>query len=163
MNFLKGQFWIISVFVVLTLFGCGPSLPQRVEEAYEVIPEKIDFNIHVRPILSDRCFACHGPDKNSRKANLRLDTEKGAFSAFDSLGQLIPFIAGDIDHSIAFQRMISDDPEYQMPPPESNLTLAPDEIAIIARWIEQGAKWKDHWAFIPRAKARFLLSKILIG
>lgn len=153
MNFHKGQFWIISVFAVFTLSGCGPSLPQQVADAYEVIPEKIDFNIHVRPILSDRCFACHGPDKNSRKANLRLDTEEGAFSAFDSLGQLIPFIAGDIDHSIAFQRMISDDPEYQMPPPESNLTLEPAEIAIIARWIDQGAKWKDHWAFIPPHKS----------
>ncbi|MEZ4824999.1 MAG: DUF1553 domain-containing protein [Bacteroidia bacterium] len=136
--------WILS--------GCGNNLPSGITSAEKNLPEVIDFNLHVKPILSDRCFACHGPDKNARKADLRLDTEEGSFAALDSLGRVFPVVAGDVRHSAIVQRMISTDPEYQMPPPESNLTISPEEIATIAKWIRQGAKWKDHWAFIPPEK-----------
>ena len=117
----------------------------------EKLPDQIDFNFHVRPILSDRCWACHGPDANSRKAELRLDTEEGAFAALTE-GSGHAFVKGKPAKSVALQRMISTDPETVMPPPESKLDISAREIAIISKWIEQGAKWKKHWAYIPPQK-----------
>jgi cytochrome c553 len=141
----------ISIYFSLFLFlmsACGNDLPEAVEIAYQSLPEQIDFNLHVKPILSDRCYACHGPDKNARKAKLGLHTEATAFAALESGGGYA-FVSGKPHKSQALQRMISDDPEVIMPPPESNLSLTPKEIATIAKWIEQGAEWKRHWAFIP--------------
>lgn len=115
------------------------------------LPERIDFNFHIKPILSDRCFACHGPDNNSRKAGLRLDTEEGAFSALkESKGHAI--VKENLAKSAIYQRLISKDSEEVMPPPNSNLKLSEYEIALIGRWIEQGAEWKKHWSFIPPQK-----------
>jgi cytochrome c553 len=131
--------------------GCGPTLPDEVQAAYETLPGKVDFNYHIRPILSDRCWSCHGPDANSRKADLRLDTEEAAFAALAD-GRGNPFVAGNLGRSEAFLRLITDDPERVMPPPEAHLELTPREIALIAKWIKQGAEWKEHWAFIPPAK-----------
>jgi len=112
------------------------------------LPEKVDFNFHVKPILSDRCFACHGPDNNARKASLRLDTEEGAFAALkESKGHAI--VKANLAKSAIYQHIISKDPEMQMPPPNSNLKLSDYEIALIGKWIEQGAEWKKHWSFIP--------------
>ena len=74
----------IGAFICALFTACGPSLPDEVELAYEDLPELIDFNFHVKPILSDRCYACHGPDKNTRKAGLRLDLEENAFAALTS-------------------------------------------------------------------------------
>lgn len=143
---LKYPLWIL--IIGLLVIGCSNNLPDEVEIAYESLPAQIDFNLHVRPILSDRCYKCHGPDKNARKADLELFHEAGAFAALKS-GSGYAFIAGRPHKSKALQRMISDDPEQQMPPPESKLSLSPKEIATIAKWIDQGAVWKDHWAFIP--------------
>lgn len=142
-------FFITSVL----LYGCKNELPEDVKTAYSELPEKIDFNIHVRPILSDRCFACHGPDENTRKAGLRLDQEESAYAALEVSGDK-PFVRGSLNKSAAWQRIISDDPEYQMPPPESHLELSSKEKALIAKWIEQGAQWKKHWAFIPPEKPK---------
>ena len=114
------------------------------EQAYQTLPEKVDFNFHVRPILSDRCYTCHGPDNNARKADFRLDTEEGAFAALTSGGHA--FVAGNLGRSKAIERIVSDNPEFMMPPPESNLSLNSQEVAIIAKWIEQGADfggWKE--------------------
>ncbi|MDX2247286.1 MAG: DUF1553 domain-containing protein [Bacteroidia bacterium] len=149
---MKTLLLIFFALAAALLAACGDNLPPEVITAEKLLPDKIDFNLHVRPILSDRCFACHGPDKNARKGKFRLDTEEGAFQAFDSLGKHFPIVPGDINRSWVIQRMIAKDPEYQMPPPESNLTVSPEEIATIAKWIRQGAKWKRHWAFIPPEK-----------
>ena len=116
------------------------------------IPDKIDFNLHVRPILSDRCYSCHGPDKNSRKGDLRLDTREGLFEANQERGQLPPVTPKNLKKSELYHRIISHDPDYQMPTPESNLSISVDEIAILEKWIEDGAEWKPHWAFIPPEK-----------
>ena len=140
------SFWILWISLFCT--ACGTDLPEEVKVAYEKLPDQIDFNLHVRPILSDRCFACHGPDKNTLKADLELFHEEGAFNALAS-GNGYAFVKGSQHRSQALQRMISSDPEEIMPPPESNLILNPKEIATIATWVEQGAAWKDHWAFIP--------------
>lgn len=134
----------------LMVVSCGPSLPEEVAVAYDNLPEVIDFNFHVKPILSDRCFNCHGPDENTRKAGLRLDVAEDAFSQLAS-GEHA-FVANKPQRSASVQRILSDDPEIQMPPPESNLALSPVEKAMIIKWIEQGAEWKDHWAFVKPEK-----------
>ena len=118
----------------------------------EALPDKVDFNFHVKPILSNRCFACHGPDKNSMKAELRLDTEEGLLKKTLSSGGHA-FVSGSISKSSAFSRIISTDPEKQMPPPDSKMPgLTQEEMAVIAKWIEQGAEYKPHWSFIPVEK-----------
>ncbi|MCZ6794286.1 MAG: DUF1553 domain-containing protein [Planctomycetota bacterium] len=111
--------------------------------------EAVDFARDVRPILSDKCFPCHGPDRRKRKAGLRLDTREGAFK---DLGGYRAFEPGDPARSEAYRRITSDDPEERMPFQESNLELSPREIAIVRRWIEQGAAWREHWSLRPIAR-----------
>ena len=143
---------INTVFAVLVIFhfGCSPSLPNEIEQAYQEIPDKVDFNFHIRPIISDRCYKCHGPDNNAREAELRLDLEEEAFSKLREGGHA--FVRGNFKKSITWQRITSDDPDFHMPPPESKLSLTPKEKALITKWIQQGAEWKEHWAFIPPGK-----------
>ncbi|TAE57391.1 MAG: hypothetical protein EAZ89_03985, partial [Bacteroidetes bacterium] len=131
------------------LSACGPSLPFD-KAIVQQLPDNVDFNFHIKPILSDRCFACHGPDAKARKAGLRLDTEQGLFEAAESGKHA--FSPGSLRKSEAFHRIVSSDPEYQMPTPESNLSLTEYEKALIAKWISQGAQWKKHWAFTPPVK-----------
>lgn len=120
----------------------------------ESIPDIVDFNFHVRPILSDRCFKCHGPDANKREAELRLDTEEGAFAALKDDPSQHVIVPKDPLQSALYQRLISKDTSIVMPPPSSNLSLTPTEIAIIKKWIEQGAVYKKHWSFIPPQKTK---------
>lgn len=143
---------IAAIGGVLILAGCGPTKPPAVAEAEERLPEQIDFNFHVKPILSDRCFKCHGPDANARKTDLRFDTEEGAFARLTESARAYALVPGSLSKSEVFHRLISDDPDYRMPPPESNLALTPDEIALILKWIEQGATYKPHWSLIPPEK-----------
>src|SRR5437868_1601353 len=112
----------------------------------------IDFNRDVRPILSENCFSCHGPDKNKRKADppLRLDTKDGLFGERDGTH---PVVAGKLDDSVLWMRVTSDDPEFRMPAKASNKTLSAAQIATLKRWIEEGADWKGHWAYIPPVRA----------
>ncbi|HXG49309.1 MAG TPA: DUF1549 domain-containing protein, partial [Methylomirabilota bacterium] len=115
--------------------------------AGESLPARVDFNFHVRPLLSDRCFSCHGPDEKGRKAKLRLDTKEGAYKRLpDGTAILTP---GQPDRSELIRRITSNDPDELMPPPDSHLKLSPTEIALIRRWVEQGAEYKPHWAFLP--------------
>ncbi|MEQ8555726.1 MAG: PSD1 and planctomycete cytochrome C domain-containing protein [Cyclobacteriaceae bacterium] len=116
------------------------------------IPDQVDYNFHVRPILSDNCFACHGPDVKARQANLRLDTEDGLYSALEDYEHAFPFVKGKPEESIAFLKMTSSDTAELMPPPGSNLKLSTYEIRVIEKWISQGAEYKPHWAFIPPEK-----------
>ena len=142
---------VFLLTVLLILNSCEVKKPEEVEIAYESLPQVIDYNFHVRPILSDKCFACHGPDAANRKANLRLDTQEGAFKALNSgTGKAIN--PGKPGKSEVYLRMISEDVMRMMPPPESHLKLTPEEIAVITKWIEQGAEYKPHWAFIPPGK-----------
>lgn len=109
----------------------------------------VDFNFHIRPILSDKCFKCHGPDANKREADLRLDTEEGAYAALKDQPAHFAIVPGDPKASEVFQRITATDSSIMMPPPEANLSLAPEEIKLIEKWIAQGAEYKPHWAFIP--------------
>jgi len=121
-------------------------------KAEGTIPEVVDFNYHVRPILSDRCFKCHGPDAKARKAGLRLDTEEGAFAALKEDPTHHIIVPGDPLQSAMYTRIIDKDTAELMPPPSSNLSLTKTEIEIIKKWIEQGAKFKKHWSFLAPTK-----------
>lgn len=114
----------------------------------EAIPEQIDFNFHVKPILSDRCFKCHGPDPQTREGGLALHTEELAFAALGKEKDHYALVAGDTEASTLIQRIYSADPQEVMPPPESNLTLTEREKTILKNWVAQGAQWKKHWAFL---------------
>lgn len=101
----------------------------------------INFNRDIRPILSDRCFACHGPDKNARKADLRLDQRQAAIDA----GAISP---GEVSKSKLVERILSTDPDVMMPPPKHNKPLTDAEKALLQRWVTAGAEYQPHWAFI---------------
>lgn len=113
------------------------------------MPAVVDYNFHIRPILSDKCFACHGPDKNAREADLRLDTEKGAYKALVGTAGMHAIVPEHPDRSEAYRRITTADETERMPPVSSNLVLTEREVKLIERWIEQGAEYKPHWAFIP--------------
>ena len=119
----------------------------------------IDYNRDIRPLLSDRCYACHGPDEDHRKAGLRFDVRESVLGEADSGGRAI--VPGDVRASELIRRIQSEDSELRMPPPDSNRILTPDEIEKLRRWIEQGADWLEHWAFkapeqpeLPRVRNR---------
>jgi hypothetical protein len=109
------------------------------------LPEVIEFNRDIRPILSDNCIFCHGPDKNKREADLRLDTEAGLHGT----GEGGPVVAGKPAESELFKRITSSDADLHMPPAKSGKTLTPRDIELIQKWIEQGARYEGHWAFLP--------------
>lgn len=110
------------------------------------LPEKIEFNRDVRPILSDFCFQCHGPDQHARQADLRLDTLQGLIGTADHPGVVR---AGKSADSELVRRVTSTDPEEMMPPPKASKRLAPRDIAVLKKWVEQGAEYQGHWAYIP--------------
>lgn len=125
------------------LIGCQSSNESN------IIPKTISYNFHIRPILSDRCFKCHGPDGNQRKAEFRLDTEEGAFAALKKTKGAHAFVPNKPDESEAYLRISTSDTSMMMPPPSSNLKVTEYEVKLIKKWIEQGAKYQRHWAFIP--------------
>ncbi len=108
-------------------------------------PRPVDFNRDVRPILSEACFQCHGPDKAKRKADLRLDTKEGAFAELASGSVIVP---GKPEESTLIERITSDDPEEKMPPKSSGRSLTKAQVETLRRWVEQGAEWKGHWSYI---------------
>ncbi len=129
----------VVVAIAYGIMSCGQNFSPA-------IADKVDFNYDIRPILVQKCYLCHGPDPGSRKANLRLDTYEGATSLLkDGLKAIDP---GHAKNSLVLFRINHKDPDIVMPTPESNLTLTEREIALIEKWIEQGAEWKPHWAFI---------------
>jgi len=118
------------------------------------LPEKISYNFHVRPILSDKCFTCHGPDKNQLKAGLRLDQAESAYAPCKETKGAFTIVQGKPDESELIKRVRSQDPDYQMPAPESHLELLTErEIKILEKWIEQGAVYEKHWALLAPVKS----------
>lgn len=110
----------------------------------------VELNRDVRPILSDTCFQCHGPDKNKRKADLRLDQKESIFANRGDYQLIVP---GKPMKSELYLRLISKDVRERMPPRRAQRKLTPEQIETVRQWIEQGAKWQKHWAFIPPKKA----------
>lgn len=148
--FRTAQYCLLCVLAGFFAASCTNDVPEKIATAYKDLPEQVDFNYHVKPILSDKCYHCHGPDKNTRKANFRLDTHDGALAKLSDGGAA--FVAGKPGKSIAIQRILSESPDYLMPPVESHLTLSKTEIATLYKWVEQGAEWKNHWSFIQPVK-----------
>jgi len=130
----------LLVIAVLSGLCLAPARIGLAEEA------PVSFSRDVRPILSSRCFKCHGFDPGTREAGLRLDTKEGLF---DEHNGFKPFVAGRADLSEALRRIVSTDPDERMPPPSAKKELTDREIAILKTWIEQGAAWEPHWAFVP--------------
>ena len=112
------------------------------------IPEVVDYNFDVRPILSDKCFACHGPDVNKRAEDLRLDTPEGAFKALKDRKNEFAIVPNNLEKSVLYQKITAKDSTELMPPLDSNLKLSSYEIQILKKWIEQGAAYEPHWAFV---------------
>src|SRR5688572_15467852 len=110
----------------------------------------IEFNRDIRPILSNNCFVCHGPDNNLRKADLRLDVGKDAGEVFGGLSVIEPGKPGE---SELFARLIHEEPSKRMPPPKSKKTLTKEQIELIRAWIAQGGKYEKHWSLIAPRKA----------
>lgn len=117
-------------------------------EAEDKLPEHVTFNAHIRPIFSNTCFACHGFDSKKREADLRLDTPEGAYAKLkDSEERAI--VPGKPDQSAILKRIFSNDPDDVMPPKEFHKDLTARQKALVRAWIEQGAKYEQHWAFTP--------------
>ena len=112
---------------------------------------EVDYNWDVRPILSNNCFSCHGPDEEARKAGLRLDLRAIAVAALPDSPDKVAIVPGDPSASELIRRVSSDDVDVVMPPPSSHLALSDAEIDVLTAWIEQGAEYKPHWSFIPPA------------
>ena len=107
-------------------------------------PVDIEFNADIRPILSDKCFHCHGPDAETREANLRFDTADGLRK---DLGGYFAVVPGNPEDSEIYKRIIHTNPEDRMPPANTHKIVSDEEIVKIYKWIEQGAQWQGHWAF----------------
>ena len=134
-------------------FSCSSEIPSEVREALGELPDEIDYNFHVKPILSDRCFVCHGNDQGNLKAELRLDLAESAYHELSDNPGEYAIVPGESSNSRLVYRILQDDPEMVMPPVETNLSLSPYEKAILIRWIDQGAEYKKHWAFTKPEKA----------
>ncbi len=138
---------IMPRFVEVTSFLQFPSIlfavfvaVLEINSAQATGPKKVEYNRDIRPILSDKCFYCHGPDAKHREADLRLDEEASAKD--------FALIPGKPDESEVFRRITSEDEAERMPPLESGKSLTPAEIELIQRWIQAGAEYQPHWAYV---------------
>ena len=128
------------ILVAISLTSCSNSTDTAIT---------IDYNRHVRPILSDKCFSCHGPDANKREAGLRLDLPETAYAELEESPGLRAIVPGKPNKSELVARIHHEDPEERMPPADSKLALTDEERQILTKWIEEGAQYKPHWALIP--------------
>ena len=139
---MKKVFIIVALLLaLLAYYACNKKEPGR-------LPDKVSYNFHVRPILPDKCFKCHGPDANKREAGLRLDKPENAYAPLKETKGGFAIVPGKPEQSEMYKRIISEDSSYQMPTPDSHLgVLSEHDIALLKKWILQGAKYERHWAF----------------
>ncbi|WP_411274911.1 PSD1 and planctomycete cytochrome C domain-containing protein [Daejeonella sp.] len=136
--------------ILYTIQSCNNSDSHAT--AQRAIPDSVSYNFDIRPILSDKCYACHGPDANKREAGLRLDIAENAYKALKENPKAHALVPGKPHLSEVFLRISSRDTSVMMPPPSSNLKLSAHEINLIEKWIKQGAKYEKHWAFVAPKK-----------
>ena len=162
MKFKKQNYWALLYFLVpflgITFFKNISNNPVQkitiIEEnttintSQEIITyDIVDFNYDVKPILSDKCYACHGPDDKARQANLRLDIKSGIETALELNNNRYILDVKHVENSELIKRIESEELNFVMPPPESNLKLSENEKIVLKKWIEQGAKWEPHWSY----------------
>jgi hypothetical protein len=136
---------VATLVVINSCFNKGNS---------DKLPDTVSYNFHIRPILSDKCFKCHGPDANKREAQLRLDIADSAYAPLKETKGAFAIIPGKPDESELYKRISSTDTSYMMPQPDSHLgALTEYEIKLFRRWIQQGGKYETHWAFTAPVKA----------
>ena len=117
-----------------------------------LVAQRVDFNRDIKPILSDTCYKCHGPDAGQRKAELRLDVREGTLGSDRDPAIIVP---GSPGKSELWSRISSDDMDFRMPPESADVELSDHQRELIGRWIRQGADWQDHWSFVmPRRPAQ---------
>ncbi len=154
------KFYVCGIILLsLCTFACGPEIPDEVALEIKNLNFEPDYNFHVKPILSDKCFACHGPDHRKQKAGLRLDLAENAYAPLPESPSKVAIKPGNLRKSEFFHRIISSDPDFQMPEPSSHLSLTNREKAILIKWIENGATYKPHWALVPPALPELPKSK----
>ncbi|WP_236971140.1 DUF1553 domain-containing protein [Membranihabitans marinus] len=131
-------------------FSCNKvDISQEIREEMSKLPDQLDYNQHVKPILSDKCFACHGPDKATISAGLQLHQRELAYSELVDHPGKYAIVPGKLGKSQVIARILTQDPDLVMPKPESHLTLSNYEKAVLIQWIKDGAEYKSHWAFLP--------------
>jgi hypothetical protein len=131
-----------GVLLVFLATSCGKESTEMA-----ALPDAPSFTHHIKPLLSDRCFACHGPDETKQKAGLALHTAERAYAELKDKPGLFAIVPGNTDKSALYQRIISSNEDVVMPPPDSHLSLKETEKELIRRWIENGAVYEGHWAF----------------
>ena len=130
----------IGVSLAFLLPGCGVEKPAEIVRLEKQLPETVDYNLHVKPILSDNCFFCHGPDQNSQEAGLELATREGALAPLKESKGKFAIVPGNLKKSQVYHRLFAGDDAQRMPPKESNRELTDYQKAVLVRWIEQGAE-----------------------
>jgi len=133
------------------LYGCSSDMG---DSGSQKVPDQVSYNFDVRPILSDKCMTCHGPDANKRQAGLRLDVAESAYQALKENPRSHAIVPGKPGLSEAYLRITTTDTSKLMPPKSSNLILTGYEITLIKKWISQGARYEKHWAFTPPIKSQ---------
>ncbi|WP_094568993.1 PSD1 and planctomycete cytochrome C domain-containing protein [Mucilaginibacter xinganensis] len=147
---MRRKLYLLGIFcagsIVAFLNACNNSA-SNIEDQ---VPDSISYNFNIRPILSDKCYKCHGPDASKRQAGLRLDKPESAFKALKDNPAAHVLVPGSPEMSELFRRISTNDTAEIMPPANSNLKrLTPHEVDLIKKWIKQGAKYEKHWAFVP--------------
>ncbi len=140
------EFYIPCISILVLCLGCYSDQPEEIDG--KKIPNEISYNFHIRPLLADRCYNCHGPDEAAREGDLRLDIEDEVLN-YRSEGSKPILVRSNPKKSILWKRIISEEEESVMPPPKSKLFLNNYEKALIKKWIEQGEQFEKHWAFSP--------------
>ncbi len=143
--------WVIASFIAIAFLWVACVNGNK--DAHQ-FPERVSYNFHIRPILSDKCFKCHGPDVAQVQAGLRLDQASYAYAPLKETKGAFAIVPGKPDESELIRRISSDDPDYMMPEPSSHLGALSDyEIKLFRKWIQQGAEYEKHWAFIAPKKS----------
>ena len=150
------SFFIVPLLCVLILkyYSSKPSVTEisNTKQSVELIKsdfkiDEVNFNFDVKPILSDKCYTCHGPDDKARKANLRLDIESGFYKSLEDNPNHYVINKNSPEKSEILNRINSENASYVMPPPESNLKLSDREKEVLKKWVDQGGNWEPHWAY----------------
>lgn len=144
---MKGFPWIVLAAFLIS--ACNPSIeiPGEIDAAIAALPENPDYNRHIKPILSDRCFKCHGPDRSKIEGGLQLVSLDGATQVLESGNRAV--VPGNVPRSELVRRILSSDPGEMMPPPDSHLSLTDQEKALLIQWVKKGAAYSEHWSLSP--------------